>query len=174
MLVAAMLLALMPAFALATPGQSVAQFTAWAKANPALRHLAKKKSEMSGLPYYTAAFQAGKIAGTFLANVDEGGKISDESVAVSNAPESYDILKHREVAAVMVATVYGSSVSGDFSVALKLGSWRLKAQTQQTELYRGKLFGYEVAYQFVQLLPLAQVAGEAKRLQSCVNTECGD
>ena len=56
---AASLLALVPAFAAASPGQTVTQFTTWAKANPALHGLQKKMNEMSAMPYYSATFLGG-------------------------------------------------------------------------------------------------------------------
>jgi hypothetical protein len=166
-------LALAPALAIAMPGQTVAQFTAWANGNSALHGLAKKTGEMSGLPYYTASFHAGSTAGTFLANVGEHDAIIDESVAVTTT-QAYDILKHRDTASTMLTAVYGPGVSDDFAAAAKVGSWTLKDQTQQTALYRGKLYGYEVAFAWVKLIPVAGVAGEAKNLAACVTQECGD
>ena len=170
---AASLLALVPAIAVASPGQTLAQFTSWAKANPALQGLQKKMSEMSGEPYYSATFKAGSVTGNFLANIGES-KVVDESVAVANASDSYDILKHFDTAAALLAAVYGANVAGDFKGATKVGSWTLYKQTQQTALYRGKLFGYEPAYAFVKLIPLSMVDNEAKTLASCAKTECGD
>jgi hypothetical protein len=171
---AASLLALLPSVAVASPGQTVAQFTSWVKANPALQGLQKKMSDMSGAPYYSATFKAGTVAGNFLANISDGGKVLDESVAVANASETYDILKHFDTAAAMLSTVYGADVAGDFKSATKVGAWTLYQQTQQTALYRGKLYGYEPAFVFVKLIPLSMVDNEAKTLASCVKTECGD
>ena len=95
-------------------------------------------------------------------------------MAVANAGDSYDILKHLDTAGSMLSTVYGANVAGDFKSATKVGSWTLYQQTQPTALYRGKLYGYEPAYAFVKLIPLSKVDNEAKTLASCVKTECGD
>jgi hypothetical protein len=171
---AASLIALVPAIAIASPGQTATQFESWAKANPALHGMQKKMSEMSALPYYSATFQAASVAGTFLANVGEGSKIVDESVAVANSSQSYDILKHPDTASALLAAVYGANVTSDFKSATKVGTWKLYQQTQQTALYRGKLYGYEAAYAFVKLIPLSMVDTEAKNLATCVKEECGD
>ena len=171
---AASLLALVPAIALASPGQTVAQFTSWAKANPALHGLQKKTNEMSALPYYSATFQGGSISGSFLANVGEGSKITDESVALANSSDSYDILKHLDVAASMLSAVYGADVASDFKNATKVGSWTLYQQTHPTALYRGKLYGYEPAFGFVKLILPSKVDAEAKDLATCAKQECGD
>jgi hypothetical protein len=170
---AASLLALVPAIAAASPGQTAAQFTTWAKANSALHDLQKKMSEMSGEPYYSATFKAGSVSGNFLANIGES-KVVDESVAVANGGDSYNINKHLDTAAALLSAVYGADVAGDFKSATKVGAWTLYQQTQQTALYRGKLFGYEPAYAFVKVIPLSMVDNEAKTLASCVKTECGD
>jgi hypothetical protein len=171
---AASLLALVPAIAVASPGQTVAQFASWAKANPALHDLQKKMSEMSAMPYYSATFKAGSVAGTFLANVGGDSKIVDESVAVAGSSQSYDILKHLDTASAMLATVYGANVDGDFKSSSKVGSWTLFHETSPTALYRGKLYGYELAFAFVKLIPLWMVDSEAKNLAMCVKMECGD
>jgi hypothetical protein len=171
---AASLLAFVPAIATASPGQTMAQFAIWAKANPNLHGMKKKMSEMSAMPYYSATFQAGSVAGTFLANVGGDSKIVDESVAVANSSQSYDILKHLDTASAMLAAVYGANVAGDFNRATKIGTWTLYQQTQPTALYRGKLYGYEPAFAFVKLIPLWMVDSEAKNLATCVKMECGD
>jgi hypothetical protein len=171
---AAALLALVPAMAAASPGQTVAQFTGWAKANSALHDLQKKTGEMSGQPYYTATFQVGSVTGNFMANIGGDLKVLDESVAVANSSQSYDILKHLDTASALLSAVYGANVAGDFKGAAKVGSWTLHGQSQQTALYRGKLFGYEPAFAFVKVIALSMVDDEAKTLASCVNTECGD
>ena len=134
----------------------------------------KKMSEMSAMPYYSATFQAGTVAGTFLANVGGDSKIVDESVAVANAGESYNILKHLDTASAILAAVYGANVAGDFKGATKVGAWTLYQQTQPTALYRGKLYGYEPAFAFVKLIPLWMVDSEAKNLAMCAKMECGD
>jgi hypothetical protein len=169
----ALLLALIPALATAMPGQSVAQFTAWANASPALHGLTKKTGDMSGLPYYVATFHAGATAGNFLANFDESGKVQDESVAVDTG-QKYDILKHLDEASAMLTTVYGAAAAADFKAAAKVGSWTLYQQPQATALYRGKLWGYELAFGWVKMMPVGGVAGEAKNLAACVTRECGD
>ena len=124
----------------------------------------KKMSEMSALPYYSATFQAGSVAGTFLANVGGDSKIVDESVALANSSESYNILKHLDTASAMLAAVYGSRVAGDFKSATKVGSWTLYQETHPTALYRGKLYGYGTAFAWVKLIPLWMVDSEAKNL----------
>jgi hypothetical protein len=129
---------------------------------------------MSGLPYFSATFHADGTAGNFLANVDGDGKIAVESVAVDTRSDAYDVLKHLDTAASMLRTVYGATVAGDFKTAQRVGTWTLYGQTQQTALYRGKLYGYEAAFAFVKVLPLARVAAEAKQLAACVDRECGD
>jgi hypothetical protein len=171
---AAALVVLVPSVAAASPGQTIAQFASWAKGNAALHDLQKKMGEMSGLPYYSATFRAGSISGTFLANIGEGSKVVDESVAVADTGQSYDILKHPDTASLMVSTVYGADVVGDLKSAAKVGSWTLFQQTSATALFRGKLYGYELAFAFVKLIPLTAVDGEAKNLAACVKTECGD
>jgi hypothetical protein len=170
----ALLLALAPAVAAAMPGQTMPQLAAWAKANPALHGLQKKTGDMSGLPYYTATFHAGSFAGTFMSNVGEDQKILDESVAVQTSNDSYDILKHTDAAGLMLATVYGADLAGDFKNAKTVGTWTLFGETSPTSLYRGKLYGYELAHAFVKLIPLAMVDNEAKILAGCVKQECGD
>ena len=173
-LCAAALLASIPVVAAAMPGQTVAQFMTWAKANPALHGLQKKMNEMSAMDYYSATFQAGSVKGNFLANVGENSKISDESVAVDTGSQNYDILKHPEVPPALLAAVYGSDVVADFKGATKVGSWTLKNATSPTALYRGKLYGYELAFSFVKLIPVSTVDAEAKNLAACVTQECGD
>lgn len=168
-----MLLAFFPALACAMLGQTASGFVAWANGNPALHGLAKKTGDMSGLPYYTATFRAGAIDGTFLANVGESGRIDDESVALVTG-QSYDILKHLDTASSLLTAVYGAAVATDFKTATKVGSWTLRLEPQATALYGGKLYGYELAFHFVKLIPVAKVAGEAKYLASCVTRECGD
>jgi hypothetical protein len=171
---ATVLLALVPAAAIALPGQTETQFESWAKAGPSLHNMQKKISEMSALPYYSATFKAGPISGTFLANVGEGSKIVDESVALANASESYDILKHFDTAWDLLAAVYGTAIAGDFRTAKKVGSWTLYQEKQPTALYRGTLYGYEAAFAFVKLIPLSMVDKEAKLLATCAKEECGD
>lgn len=172
---AALAAALLPAAARAIPGTTIAQFTAWAKANPALHGLSKQlTNQMTAQPYFTATFHAGSVAGTFLANAGDNNVISDESVAVDTQNESYDILKHPDVAFAMVATVYGSGVANDFKSAPKVGVWKLYGQTHATALYRGKLYGYEASLFAVQLIAHSRIDSEAKRLAGCVKTDCND
>jgi hypothetical protein len=173
-IVALILLCVSPAVASAMPGQTNAQFSAWAKANPALHGLTKKMGEMSGMPYYSATFAAGSAKGTFMANVDGNSKVSDESVAFDAPAGVYDILKHPETAKLMLTAVYGAGIATDLTTASKEGTWTMHDDTQATTLYRGKLFGYELAHTFVKLIPVAAVAAEAKLLATCAKTECGD
>lgn len=171
---ATLLMSLAPAIAMATPGQTEAQFLTWAKASPGLHDMQKKVNEMSALPNYSATIKAGSVAGTFLATVGEHAKIVDESVAVANGGDSYDILKHPDTSWALLSAVYGTAIAGDFQTAAKVGAWTLFQQTQKTTLYRGKLFGYEAAYAWVKLIPLSQVDAEAKLLATCAKEECGD
>jgi len=166
---------LVQARALAIPGTSIGQFQAWVKANPALHGLSKQQTnQMTGQPYYTATFHAGSTAGNFLANIGDNNAISDESVAVDTSSESYDILKHVDVAFAMLNAVYGSAVAGDFKSANQVGRWTLQGQTHATALYRGSLYGYEAIALSVQLIPLSKVDAERKRLADCAKTDCGD
>jgi hypothetical protein len=171
---AALLLAATPTLAGATPGQSVAQFQAWAKANPALHSLSKKTDEMSGAPYFSATFHAGSTAGNFMASIDDGGNVASESVAVDGTPGNYDILKHLDLANQLLQTVYGGNVGGDFAQAKVVGRWTEFGENGPTVLYRGSLYGYEAAHSFVKLIQLAAIAAEAKQLQLCSKQECGD
>ena len=172
---AVLVAALAQGSALAIPGATISQFQAWAKANPALHGLSKQQTnQMTGQPYYTAKFHAGSTAGNFLANVGEDNAISDESVAVDTTSETYDILKHTDVAFAMIAAVYGSAVADDYKSANQVGRWTLKQQRGATALYRGKLYGYEAAFFSVQLIPTSKIAAESKRLAQCAKTDCGD
>jgi hypothetical protein len=174
--VAALIVALFSTLpALAIPGQSIAQFQSWAKANPALHGLSKQlMNQDTALPYFTATFQAGSTPGTFLANADGNGKITDESVGVDTPDEAYDILKHFDTAAALVDAVYGSDVANDFKTATPVGKWALKGRTHATGLSRGKIYGYETTFHSVQLIPTSRIDAEAKRLASCAKTECDD
>lgn len=166
---------LLRAPASALPGQTIAQFQAWAKANPALHGLSKQQmNQMTAQPYFTATFQAGSTPGNFLANFGDDNKVTDESVAVNTSSDTYDILKHLDTAAALVGAVYGSNVGNDFKTATQVGRWTLYGQSQATVLYRGKLYGYEAAYHFVQLISPSRIDAEAKRLADCAKTECGD
>lgn len=161
--------------ALASPGQTVAEFQSWAKANPALHGLSKQQlNQDTGQPYYSATFQAGATPGTFLANIGADGKVADESVGVDTPNEAYDILKHVDTAAALVDAVYGPGLANDFKTATHVGQWSLKGRTHATALVRGKIYGYEIAFHFVQLIPLSRIDAEAKRLASCAATECDD
>jgi len=160
--------------ALAIPGQTIAQFQNWARANPALHGLSKQQvNQDTGQPYFTATFQAGSTPGTFLAN-DNDGKVTDESVGVDTPDEAYDILKHMDTAAALVDAVYGSDVAHDFKTATQVGQWTLKGRTHATGLSRGKIYGYETTFHFVQLIPTSRIDAEAKRLASCAKTVCDD
>lgn len=159
--------------ALAIPGTTVSQFQAWAKANPALHNVSKQLTNQdTGQPYFTAAFQAGPRSGQFQADVGDDGKIADESIAVDSPNESYDILKHLDVASTMIGAVYGSATADDFKGATQVGRWKLLGYTHATVLYRGKLYGYEASLFSVQLIPPAKIDAEAKRLAACVTTNC--
>jgi hypothetical protein len=172
---AVLAVALVRAPALSNPGQMIAQFQAWAKANPALHGVSKQQmNQMTALPYFTATFHAGSTAGTFLASVGADNTVSDESVAVDTASQTYDILKHLDVAAALVEAVYGSTVANDFKTAAQVGRWTLAGQSQATTLYRGKFYGYEATYHFVELIPSSHVDAEAKRLAGCAKSDCGD
>lgn len=170
---AALVLASVAVSARAIPGQTVVVFEAWAKDNPVLHHLEKKKSEMSGLPYYTATFHEGAANGNFLANIGENGIVTDEAVAIDTT-QTFDILKHRPVALAMLHAVYGQKTAEDFQTADDVGTWTLKNQTNATSLYRGQKFGYELTMLSVKVIPAAQVDAEAKMLAQCVKEECGD
>ena len=173
--VAALAIVFVRAPALSLPGQSIAQFQAWAKANPALHGLSKQQmNEMTAQPYFSATFHAGSTPGNFLANFGDDNKATDESVAVDTPSDTYDILKHPDTAIALVNAVYGSSVANDFKTATKVGQWALYGQSHLTALYRGKFYGYEAAYHFVQLIPPSRIDAEAKRLAGCAKTECGD
>jgi hypothetical protein len=164
-----------PQAAAASPGQTVAQFQSWAKANPALHALSKQQvNQDTGQPFYTATFQAGLTPGTFLANIGSDGKVTDESVEVDTTVEAYDILKHLDTAAAMVEAVYGPDVAKDFKTATRVGQWALKGRTHATALSRGTIYGYETTYHFVQLIPASRIDAEAKRLVSCAAAECDD
>lgn len=165
--------ALVQAPALAIPGTSVAQFQAWAKANPALHKLSKQLTNQdTGQPYFTATFQAGSTAGQFQADVGDDGKISSESVGVDTSDESYDILKHLDLASNMIGAVYGTAAADDFKNAALVGRWKLQGFTHATAFYRGKLYGYEASLFSVQLIPASKIDAEAKRLMGCVKSNC--
>lgn len=173
-LAAILLTALVPAAALALPGQSLTQMLAWAKANPALHGVKEQMNQMTAMPLVTASFDARGMKGTFSADADDADKITGESIAIDSASDSYDILKHPADAAALVETVYGSSVARDFESAAKVGSWTLYGQTHQTTILRGKLYGYESSFHFVRLLPLSGLGAAVKEVQACVKQECGD
>ena len=170
---AALVASLVQGPALAIPGTTISQFQVWAKANPALHRLSKQQmNQDTGQLYYTASFHARSTAGVFQADVGSDNRISDESVAVDTTNEAYDILKHRDVASAMIATVYGSNVGDDFKSATQVGQWSLYGQTHVTALYRGKLYGYEATLFSVQLMPTSKIDAESKRLAGCVKTDC--
>ena len=171
---AAMLAALLPAIASAMAGQTVAQFTAWAKANPALHGLTKETNQMDGTPYYKATFTAGSAGSHFTANIGANSTVIDETLALDTLNESYDISKHVHTASLMLSTVYGRSVAADFNAAPKVGSWVLFGEHLSTVLYRGKLYGYEAAFTFVKLIPTSNVDNEAQILKGCTTHDCGD
>jgi len=172
---AALAIVLVQRPALSLPGQTIAQFQAWAKVNPALHGLSKQQmNQMTAQPYFTATFHAGSTPGNFLANVGDDNKVSDESVAVDTSSETYDILKHLDTAMALVGAVYGANVANDFKTATQVGRWTLYGQSQATVLDRGQLYGYEASYHFVQLIPPSRIDAEAKRLAGCAKTDCGD
>lgn len=173
-LCAALALLLVPATAAALPGQSTAQFQAWANGNAALTGLKKSKDEMSGLPLFQAHFTAGSINGNFLATLGDGGNVTSESLGYDGAPDNYDILKHADVAVSMIQTVYGRSVAADMKGAVQVGRWTEKDETSPTALYRGSLYGYELAHAFVKLIPTSSVGKEAAMLKTCATQACGD
>ena len=43
-----------------------------------------------------------------------------------------------------------------------------------SDLYRGKLYGYELAFPVVKLIPVAAVTPKAKHMPACVCNACGD
>jgi len=131
-------------------------------------------NQMTAQPYFTATFHAGATPGKFLANAGDDDKVTDESVAVDTPSETYDILAHMDTAAALVDAVYGSNVADDFKTATQVGRWALFGQSQATALYRGKLYGYEATFHYVQLIPSSRIDAEAKRLASCAKTDCGD
>jgi hypothetical protein len=170
----AMLIVLLPGIACAMPSQTVSQFVAWAKANPALHGLVKDTNQMDATPYYKATFTAGGTAGNFTADIGEKSTVIDETVAVDTLNESYDILKHRDTASLMLSTVYGSNVAADFKDAASVGSWVLFGEHLSTALYRGKLYGYEASFASVKVIPVSNVDQEARTIKDCTTHPCGD
>lgn len=171
---AALLAVLTPSLAVALPGQSVAAFTPWAKSNTALHGLARMTNQMTGSPYYHATFHAGGLAGAFTADVDDRERISDEIVGLETSNESYDILKHLDTAAQLLAAVYGLTVPADFTGSSKVGTWTMYGERSATAIYRGKIYAYELRQSYVKLIPLASIDAEVKSVEGCVHQECGD
>lgn len=136
----------------ATPGQSLAEFDAWAHRNPTLYGISGD-SQLDGTIQYAVTFVAGPSTATYTAFSDKGETTIVRESIVLAAPDDYRLDRHLVVAARLLSAVYGRSIADDFRSAAAVES---SDGDPPTVAYRGKLFGYEITGARIGVRTLAQ------------------
>ena len=178
-IVALVLAAMCAAPALAIPGQTTAQFLAWAKTVLPDKALQTGRDDMSALPLYHADFHVGmgpKYEVVFTAEPDGNGLVRHETIALQRAGtmETYDFRKHKSLAHQILAWVYGANMAADFSDAKLVADYPLFQSPTHQAIYRGQLYGYRLSGIAIDVMRLQDVNEAVKSAKDCSTRDCGD
>jgi energy-converting hydrogenase Eha subunit B len=171
-MVAAIVGGAVPARAL--PGQSAPQLMAWMNGNAPLRGYSTRHDEMSGATAYSKTVRIAGATFAFGAIAGNGVKSYDETFGVLGASQSYDLRKHRGVAAAMVQAVYGKAVAADLTLAPTVGDFGIFQTNLRVTILRGKRYGYSLAGSSLTVFPVAGVASAVRQAKVCATQSCGD
>lgn len=134
--------------AMAIPGQTLAQFGAWAKTRPLLAGLERHRDELSGSPAFSVDTSDHGIAWRFYATSD-GTSIRREMLAVGNPgkpPGSAAILHDGSgYGYAFFASLYGPVVARDFLGARQVAAIVDPVSKAVSRFYRGARFGYSTS-----------------------------
>ncbi len=154
-----------PAPALATPGQTVAQMEAWGKANPAFTDFSKKTS-LGGYSAYRAFVEVGGHKGEYSALIDKTGVYGEYVTFSYDEPTSWDLAGHKSFMHDIIAKVYGDDYAADFDAAKKLPG------VDPKEIYKGQKLAYIATLNSLLVVNLSEVPGILKNLNDCYDIFC--
>jgi hypothetical protein len=158
-----------PARASALPGQTIAQFTAWAAQRPQLRQMQRISDVLSGFP----AFRLVTLSLSFVVRTD-GRRVVFENLGVGEGhDEPGTQLIRRDGTGYGYAylrSLYGPVVAGDYRTARRVAAFTFPPHDATIAFYRGKLYGYSVSGAFVTLETFAALALDIEQNRRCLAT----
>jgi hypothetical protein len=162
--------------AAAIPGQTLAQFGAWAKTQTLLAGIERRRDELSGFPAFSLDTSDHGIAWRFYAASD-GTTIRREMLAIGNPgkpPGSAAILHDGSgYGYQFFASLYGPAVAHDFLSAKQVASIVDPTNKTISRFFLGKRFGFSTGGGIVVethaafKIDLAQAKKCAKAPQDC-------
>jgi hypothetical protein len=162
--------------AAAIPGQTLAQFSAWAKTRTLLAGIERHRDELSGFPAFSVDTSDHGIAWRFYATSD-GSTIRREMLAVGNPgkPTGSAAILHDGTGYgyQFFASLYGPAVAHDFLSAKQVAAIVDPSNKTVSRFFLGKRFGYSTSGSIVVEshaafdIDLAQAKKCAKAPQNC-------
>jgi hypothetical protein len=163
---AAVIYTAIPARAFALPGQTIAQFTAWAAQRPALQHLQRSRNIVTGLPEFGLV----TTSLSYLVHTD-GRRIELENIGVgAGRGEPGTALFRRDGTGSGFAffrSLYGPAVARDYRTARRVATLTAAQSGATKTFYRGKLYGYAVSGGFLTLETFASFERDLAQSRRC-------
>ena len=131
-------------------------------------------NEMSGATAYQKNLKVAGYAVNFYAEPTVTGKIEEEGLGIQDVSDTFDVRKHRDVAAKILGAVYGASVANDFKNAKQVAEFGMYGTPVRTTLLKGKLFAYQLTAGLTNIMTLHFLPAALKLAKQCEKMECGD
>jgi hypothetical protein len=154
-----------PAWAI--PGQTTAQFSAWGKANPALRGFKGTIDDETGGTNFVATIVVDGLHAEYNAE-PQRGRVHMEYVSFQDVSDAWFVELHMNVAADTIRKIYGDDYAADFKNAQRI------PHAGRVAAWRGKKLGYATFGDALFIVDTPEFANVIESMHLCDALDCSD